>query len=476
VPERRAILKRRSRANGRTATLSRRLSVRCGATGPKRRDPADWRRMSLRSELRPFLLILAIFLAFYLAPLDDPRLSGAILESFALVQWYAREHMLFGLLPAFFIAGAITTFISKASVMRYLGARASRVLAYAVASVSGSVLAVCSCTILPLFAGIYSRGAGLGPATAFLYAGPAINVLAIFLTARVLGGAIGIARAVGAMAFSVVIGLLMHLIFRKEEAARADEALSAPAPAQEHPVHHVLLFFVAMIAVLAFANWAGVSSSARLWQWVYEWKWALTAGAGAAVGVLLVVLFGIPYWKVAAAAAPAVALALVFPGNPLPPFVVGMALLALVAASEEHAREWVTASWGFGKDILPLLLAGIMLVGLALGRPGHEGLIPRSWVEGLVGGNSLGANLVASLSGGLMYFCTMTEIPIVQGLLGAGMGKGPALAFLLAGPAVSLPNILILRRVIGVRKTLVYLALVVTMATLTGALFGYIIS
>ncbi|MBD3349734.1 MAG: hypothetical protein GF400_11145 [Candidatus Eisenbacteria bacterium] len=432
--------------------------------------------MSRKTEIRTFLLMLGVFLAFYFAPLSDPRLRGAVLESFALVQWYAREHMVFGLLPAFFIAGAIAAFISQAAVMRYLGARARRAVAYGVASVAGSVLAVCSCTILPLFAGIYSRGAGLGPATAFLYAGPAINVIAIFLTARVLGGAIGVARAVGAIGFSVVIGLIMHLVFRREETARAEEAMKTPEPEQDHPLHHILLFFAAMIGVLAFANWADIPGAAPFWRWIHEWKWSLTAGSAAAVGAVLVVLYAIPWWKMAAAAAPVAALGFAFPGNPMPAFVAGMGLLAIVAASEDRGREWVSSSWEFAKDILPLLLAGIMIVGFALGRPGHDGLIPRQWVETLVGGNSIRANIVASLSGGLMYFCTMTEIPIVQGLLGAGMGKGPALAFLLAGPAVSLPNILILRRVLGARKTLVYLALVVTMATITGILFGLLVA
>ena len=430
-------------------------------------------RAELKREARAAALAVGVFLAFYFAPLDAPRLRGAVIESLALVQWYAREHMVFGLLPAFFIAGAIAAFVSKGAVMRYLGARAKRAVAYTVASVSGCVLAVCSCTILPLFAGIYSRGAGLGPATTFLYAGPAINVIAIFLTARVLGAEIGVARAVGAIVFSIVIGLLMHLIFRKDEAVRAGDSFGEQEREHERPIAHTLGFFAAMVAVLAFANWSEAAATSPLSQWILEWKWSLTAGAGAGLAFLLVRWHGVPPSRMAIAAAPVVVLAVLFRGNPMVPFVAGIVAVTAVGISTAgEPREWVGGSWGFAKDILPLLLAGILIVGLLLGRPGHEGLISTEWVASFVGGNSLRANLVASMAGGLMYFCTMTEVPIVQGLVGAGMGKGPALAFLLAGPAVSLPNILILRRVIGTRKTATYIALVVVMSTLTGAMFG----
>ncbi len=430
--------------------------------------------MSRKGEIKALLLMLGIFLAFYFAPLGNPRLSGAIVEAFSLVQWYAREHMIYGLVPAFFIAGAIAASAARSAIMRYLGPGAKRVVAYAVAAISGGVLSVCSCTILPLFAGIYKRGAGLGPATTFLYAGPAINVLAIFLTARVLGADIGIARAAGAIAFSIVIGLVMSAIFRKEESTATDHPVGSSEYEDEVSVKKTVLFLASMVAVLVFANWASVDSGSRVWRWMFEWKWTLTAGAGLALGAGLVTLFGVRPWKVATSAVAVAAVALVFRGNPLPPFVTGVVLTTVLAMTRPRSAEWVSETWGFAKDMLPMLLLGIMMVGFALGRPGHEGLIPRAWVQDLVGGNTLGANLMASAAGGLMYFCTMTEVPIVQGLLGAGMGKGPALAFLLAGPAVSLPNVLILRRIIGTRKTAVYLALVISMATVTGILFGLV--
>jgi hypothetical protein len=406
-------------------------------------------------------------------PFDAPRVENAVFEALSLVQWYAREHMLFGLLPAFFLAGAISAFISKSAVMRYLGARANRVVAYAVASVSGSVLAVCSCTILPLFASIYSRGAGLGPATTFLYSGPAINVLAIILTARVLGPRIGIARAVGAVGFSIVIGLLMHTFFRREEATRAEESLKFPEPTSERPAWKSIVTFATMVAVLAFANWGHPASAEGFWSVVYSIKWPLAGAAAAVLGTLLVVWFHVRAWLAVLVGVVVLALSFAAPGRPLVPFLAGVGGLVLLAgAGTSETRRWMDGSWAFAKQILPLLLIGIVVVGALLGRPGHDGLIPARWIDVLVGGNSVRSNLVAALAGGLMYFCTLTEVPVVQGLMGAGMGEGPALSFLLAGPAVSLPNVLIMHSVVGGRKTAVYLVLVVTLATATGIVFG----
>jgi uncharacterized membrane protein YraQ (UPF0718 family) len=431
--------------------------------------------LDIRRDWKLILAVLAVLAVFYFVPIESSRITGAVIEALALVQWYVRDHMFMGLLPALLIAGAISAFVSKASVMRYLGAHASKFVSYAVASVSGCVLAVCSCTILPLFAGIYSRGAGLGPATTFLYAGPAINVIAIFLTARVLGAQLGIARAVGAIAFSIVIGLVMHLLFRAEETARAEKHLAEPPPEVERPLGQGLAVFATSVAVLALANWHGQEGG--LSGLVAHFKWPLTSAASLLLGILLVRWFEAKIHVVAGAAAAVVLLVLVLPGNHLVPFLAGMAgIVVLAATGNREMHDWLDSSWDLARDILPLLFAGILVVGAMLGRPTHEGLIPSAWVAGLVGDNSIASSLVAAVASGLMYFCTMTEIPIVQGLMGAGMAKGPALAFLLAGPAVSLPNILILRSIVGTRKTITYLALVLLMATLTGTIFGALVS
>ena len=384
-------------------------------------------------EKRKLVYLLLAFLAAYFLPIQWPRFEGAVFEALALVRWYAREHVVLCLVPAFFIAGAISVFVSQASVLKYFGAGARKVLAYGVASVSGSILAVCSCTVLPLFSGIYTRGAGLGPAIAFLYSGPAINVLAIILTARVLGLEMGIARAVGAVSFSVIIGLLMHFLFLKEELSRGHggEIAVGEQTEGERPLWKDSLYFFSMVAALVFLNWGAPGSETGIWAAIYEAKWFIS-------GIFLVLLaFMIVRWF-----------------------------------KKEERTEWVGATWGFAKQILPLLLIGVMAAGLFLGRPGHEGLIPSEWVTRLVGGNSLWANLFASIAGAFMYFATLTEVPILEGLMGSGMGKGPALALLLAGPALSLPSMLVINGVIGFKKTFAYCSLVVVMSTVTGLLYG----
>ncbi len=385
------------------------------------------------SDRKTFALFVGLFLVAWFLPAESPRLQGAIHEALALTQWYAREHVLLCLVPAFFIAGAIAVFVSQQSVMRYLGAQANRLVSYGVASVSGSVLAVCSCTVLPLFAGIYARGAGLGPATAFLYSGPAINVLAMIMTARILGLQLGVARAVGAVGFSVVIGALMAFLFRKEEQERLGDLIALPEEAPRRTLGQTVVYFALMVALLVFLNWSAPDGGdGTLWRAVYDAKWWISAA--------LAVLLALVVWR---------------------------------WFTRDELASWGASSWDYAKLIFPLLLAGVLIAGFLLGRPGHEGIIPSEWVDAVVGGNSLGANLIASVIGAFMYFATLTEVPIVQGLMGSGMGEGPALALLLAGPALSLPSMLVIRQVLGTKKTVTYVALVVVMATLTGWLFGH---
>ena len=431
----------------------------------------------LKTEWKAALLVLAGFLASFYLPVGTLAASlampGPVIESLALVRWYAREHVLLCLVPAFFIAGAIGVFVSQGAVMKYLGARANKVLSYAVASVSGTILAVCSCTVLPLFAGIYKRGAGLGPATAFLYSGPAINVLAIIFTARVLGFDLGVARAAGAIGFSVVIGLLMHLIFRREERAKAAAQVAMPVPEVSRPLAQTALFFAAMIAILVFANWGAPATASGAWQLIYSAKWYLTGAAALLLGGVLLVSFHAGWRRVLLPGLAVAGVGLGFPAAPVVPFATGVVGLSVATATDDgELREWFEASWGFAKQILPLLLIGVLVAGLLLGRPGHEGLIPSRWIAAAVGGNSLGANLFASVAGALMYFAILTEVPIVQGLVGSGMGQGPALALLLAGPALSLPSVLVMRSIMGMKKTLVFVGLVVVMATVTGIIYG----
>jgi len=387
-------------------------------------------------EQKKFLLMVVVFLGCFYLPVEVLPFRNPVFEAIALVRWYAREHVLLCLLPAFFIAGAISVFISQASVIKYFGAKANKFLAYTAASVSGTILAVCSCTVLPLFSGIYKRGAGLGPAVAFLYSGPAINVLAIIMTARILGWQLGLARTIGAVLFSIVVGLLMHLIFLKEERERiANGDFKLTGERQSRSLGKTALYFFSMAAILVFANWARPQvQDTGLWVFIFKIKWILTAL-----------------------------------------FLISLVFMLISWFKKDELQEWTRAAWGFAKQIMPLLLAGVVVAGLLLGRPGHEGLIPSWIIEKAVGSNSLLSNFFASVVGAFMYFATLTEVPILQGLIGAGMGKGPALALLLAGPALSLPNMLVIRGVIGTRKTVVYVSLVVVMATISGILFGIMV-
>jgi len=427
----------------------------------------DWRR-----EWRPFALITGVFLGAYYFPLQVLPFEGASFEAVALTRWYAREHVLLCLIPAFYIAGAISVFVRQQAVLKYLGPRAPKPVAYGVASVSGSVLAVCSCTVLPLFGGIYRGGAGLGPATAFLYAGPAINVLAVILTARILGPGLGIARAVGAVVFAIVIGVLMHRLFRREEMERG--AAWADVPGEDvRPLWQTVLFFAGMVGVLVFANWGQSASDSGVWAATFALKWKLTALFAALTVFSLWRWMGLRGTHALTIAGITATLALAFPAQPGTAFAGAVvSLSALSSISEGEIGEWFQASWDFAKQILPLLLLGILFAGLLLGRPGEEGLIPSAWVADAVGGNGLGANLFASVAGAFMYFATLTEVPILEGLLGSGMGQGPALALLLAGPAISLPSILVIRSIMGWRKTAAFIVLVVVMATSTGLIYG----
>jgi uncharacterized membrane protein YraQ (UPF0718 family) len=387
-------------------------------------------------ERTKFILIVLVFIAAYYTPFSEGRIQGAVQEAFFMLQEYAREHVLTCLVPALFIAGAVAVFVSQAAVLKYFGPEARKLMSYSVASVSGAILSVCSCTVLPLFAGIYVRGAGIGPATTFLYSGPAINVMAIVLTARVLGWRLGLARATGAILFAVFVGLAMHLIYRREERSREKGQIFLPeAGGRERALWQQIVYMATLVGILVFAAWARPEGEGGFWMAVWRIHWHIAAA--------LIVLLGVELWR---------------------------------WFQRDEIKTWGESTWWFAKQILPLLFGGVLVAGFLLGRPGGEALIPPSWIQSLVGGNSIAANLFASFSGALMYFATLTEVPILQGLLGHGMGKGPALALLLAGPALSLPNMLVIRSVIGTQKTLVYCGLVVVMSTLAGVIYGNIIS
>ncbi len=424
-------------------------------------------------ELKVLAGFVAVFLLLFFLPVGVPRFDNALKEGLELTKWYAQEHVMLCLIPALFIAGGISTFVNQAAVMRYLGPKANKALAYGVASVSGTILAVCSCTVLPLFGGIWMRGAGLGPATAFLYSGPAINVLAIVMTARILGMELGLARAIGAVAFSVAVGLAMHFAFRREEQAKAEAAAEMPEPEARRPLWQNVIFFISMVGVLVFANWSKPDEPNGLWAGIHAWKWPVAGGFAAMLATALGLWFGFKWKELAMAALPVMILSFAVPHEPLIPFIVGCAgLVLLCSRTPGEGREWLDSTWTLAKQIFPLLIGGVFVSGVLLGRPGHEALIPSDWVSQSVGGNSVLANFASSVVGAFMYFATLTEVPILQGLLGSGMGKGPALALLLAGPALSLPSMLVLRSIMGTKKVVVYVALVVVMATVSGLIYG----
>jgi uncharacterized membrane protein YraQ (UPF0718 family) len=455
----------------------------------------------VKREARLLAGLIAVFLALHFLPVETARFQGALIAAFRLVKWYAREHVLLCLVPAFFIAGAIGVFVSQDAVMKYFGPKANKLLAYGVASVSGTILAVCSCTVLPLFGGINLRGAGLGPAIAFLYSGPAINVLAIVMTARVLGAPLGIARAVGAVAFSVVIGALMHLMFLKEERARtAQNGQDVYVEADDkppRPLWQTALYFLSMAAVLVFANWARPAEATGAWHAVHAAKWWITAGFGLLTAFTLWRFLDVKLWHLVAASVFVGMVGLVFPGKPVAPFTAGsVALAVLMFFNTQELKDWRDQTWGFAKQITPLLLGGVLAAGFFLGSPEapDAGLVPNRRIQALVGdspavfwgyvgggGTAPGwlsllwpawTSFFASFAGALMYFATLTEVPILRGLMDSGMGQGPALALLLAGPALSLPSMLVINSILGPKKTFAYVALVIVMATITGMGFG----
>jgi uncharacterized membrane protein YraQ (UPF0718 family) len=436
--------------------------------------------MDVKREIKILFWIAAVFVFVYFMPLDSARFEEAIFSMFDLAKWYAQEHVILCLLPAFFIAGVIAVFVSQGAVMKYFGAKAKKWLAYTVASVSGSILAVCSCTILPLFSSIHKRGAGLGPAIAFLYSGPAINILAIILTARILGFEMGVARIVGAVVFAVVIGSVMALIYRKEENAKRIEQINFPDVAEKRPMWQTAFHFFTLVLILVFANWGkpgeGVTDGA--WYWIWANKWYITAGLSLLLAYSLIAILKIKWYWVTLAAIVTAASAFLS-SSPLIPMVVGIAGVSIITLTDKknpENKDWTISSWEFTKQIMPLLAIGVLVAGFLLGSTHDDtamaGIIPNEWIANLVGGNSLFSNFFASFVGAFMYFATLTEVPILQGLMAAGMGKGPALALLLAGPSLSLPNMLVIRDVIGTQKTVVYVVLVIIMATITGLIFG----
>ena len=326
---------------------------------------------------------------------------------------YLQAHVVTCLVPAFFIAGAIAVFISKQSVLTYFGAQAKKYVSYPVASVSGCILAACSCTVIPLFAGIYRRGAGIGPATAFLYSGPAINILAIVFTARVLGFEVGLVRAVLAIVMAVVIGLIMAFLYQKED--RGSHPQSRVYSEPENAKYKTWVFFVDLVLILV----VGASTLRGVIKWPVV------------MGLLLVLGYVIIKWQ-----------------------------------NHSDTKLWLTETWQLSKLIVPYLLVGVVAAGII------KQVLPPAYVSRFVGGNSVSANVTASVAGALMYFATLTEVPIVESLMSLGMGKGPQLALLLAGPALSLPNMLAIRQVLGTQKTLTYVGLVIICASLSGIFYG----
>jgi uncharacterized membrane protein YraQ (UPF0718 family) len=451
--------------------------------------------METKNELKILFWIVAIFAGVFFLPVESEAFTTAILAALDLAKWYAQEHVVMCLLPAFFIAGAIAVFVNQGALMKYFGATARKWLSYSVAAVSGGLLAVCSCTILPLFSSIYKRGAGLGPAVVFLYSGPAFSVLSIILTWRILGMEIGIARMIGAIGFSVVIGLAMAFIYRREEKTKKEEQMNfMPAP-EKRPIWQTSFHFLTLVLILIFANIGapggdgchGESVAGNgLWHAIFTYKWHITGMLALGLCYSLVKILKITWWKVVAGAV-ATCISILFAKSfisnpvfvPLVPMIVGVIALSSITLFDRQDadnRAWTISTWGFVKQIFPLLAIGVITAGFLLGSThgatSIAGLVPKEWITFVVGGNSLLSNFVCSFIGSFMYFATLTEVPIVQGLMASGMGKGPALALLLAGPSLSLPSMLVIYGVMGRRKTIVFVALVIATSTVAGFVYG----
>jgi len=432
-------------------------------------------------EFKIFGVLSGVFLLAYFLPLSSLKVQSAVLEAFRMLQWYARNHTLACVVPALFIAGAITTFLSKEAVLRHLGPKAKKAEAYSVASVSGTVLAVCSCSVLPMFTGIYRIGAGLGPAAAFLYSGPALNILAIFLTARVLGFQLGLWRAVGAIVFGIILGVLMAVIFRRDEKQREAAILQLPDPPKpRRRMWQTVVYFAAMMLFLVFSDWYspgdvtvhlkdGSQIKVVLLQ---ETRDDIVAqidqpAPQMKVGDKLTISKG----EISKITEADTWVMDVYHVKWYLAGMMGLLILWMVWRwfDRDELKQWMANTWDFTKLLVPLLFGGVFVVGFL------SKLLPDEQVAAWVGDNGLVSTLIASVVGCLFYFATLTEIPILQALIEHGMAQGPALALLLAGPALSLPSILVIRSVIGIKKTAVFTSLVVVMATAAGLIYGVLV-
>jgi uncharacterized membrane protein YraQ (UPF0718 family) len=427
---------------------------------------------------------------------------------------YLAAHVLLCLVPAFTIAGAMTALIPKEAITRYLGRDAPRWVSYPMAALGGFVLAVCSCTILPLFAGIYKQGAGLGPATTFLFVGPAINVLAVSYTGVAIGMDIAVARIILSVVFGIGIGLIMAFLYRRNDQAHSERTNHGAfaAGAKLRPavaVFLLLLLAVLIVGTLQIDLFSGTYAQVTLpfdgaerWQETLDRLVPFEASQGqegisvqGVALILLLALIGVTAWlglndidegfsTWSWVALSVVALTLLIAALRVRPAsdglvigltgrfageVLAMGAVVLVAWKwlDAHERqEWLWETWRFVKQIFPLLIAGVFAAGLV------RVLIPPTLIQAIAGQNTVLANLAGVLFGVFMYFPTLVEVPIANMFLGLGMHRGPLLAYLIADPALSIQSILITAKVIGTRRTWVYVGWVTLFSTLAGLIYG----